>query len=53
MSLEGMLSEVRHERLFGCVEVDIHVPDHLKEKFSEKSPSSRTPKSAALILETS
>ena len=23
---------------FGCVEVDIHVPDHLKEKFSEMCP---------------
>ena len=32
------MSEVRHERLFGCVEVDIHVPDHLKEKFSEMCP---------------
>ena len=32
------MSEVRHERLFGCVEVDIRVPDHLKEKFSEMFP---------------
>ena len=38
MSLEGILSEVRNEHLFGCVEVDIHVPDHLKEKFSEMCP---------------
>ena len=38
MSLEGILSEVRNECLFGCVEVDIHVPDHLKEKFSEMCP---------------
>ena len=30
--------EVRHERLFGCVEVDIRVPEHLKEKFSEMCP---------------
>ena len=36
--LERILSEVRHERLFGCVEVDIRVPDHLKEKFSEMCP---------------
>ena len=38
MSPERILSEVRHERLFGCVEVDIRVPDHLKEKFSEMCP---------------
>ena len=38
MSPEWILSEVRHERLFGCVEVDIRVPDHLKEKFSEMCP---------------
>ena len=34
-SLEQILSEVQNECLFGCVEVDIHVPDHVKEKFSE------------------
>ena len=33
MSPERILSEARNERLFGCVEVDIRVPDHLKEKF--------------------
>ena len=38
MSPARILSEVRNERLFGCVEVDIHVPDHLKEKFSEMCP---------------
>ena len=38
MSPERILSEVRHERLFGCVEVDIRLPDHLKEKFSEICP---------------
>ena len=38
MSEERMLSEVRHKRLFGCVDVDIRVPDHLKEKFSEMCP---------------
>ena len=38
MSTEKILSEVRNERLFGCVEVDIRVPDHLKNKFSEMSP---------------
>ena len=38
MSPERILSDVRHERLFGCVEVDIRVPGHLKEKFSEMCP---------------
>ena len=38
MSPEQILSELRNERLFGCVEVDIGVPDHLKEKFSEMCP---------------
>ena len=38
MSAERILSEVRNERLFGCVQVDIHVPDHLKQKFSEMCP---------------
>ena len=38
MSTERILSEVRNERLFGCVEVDIHVPPHLKEKFTEMCP---------------
>ena len=35
MSPERIVSELRHERLFGCVDVDIQVPNHLKEKFSE------------------
>ncbi|KAL9979128.1 hypothetical protein ACROYT_G016742 [Oculina patagonica] len=34
MSKERILSKVRNERLFGRVEVDICVSDHLKEKFS-------------------
>ena len=38
MSPARILSEVRNESLFGCVEVDIRVPDHLKEKFSEMCP---------------
>ena len=38
MSPERILSEVRRERFFGCVEVDMRVPDHLKEKFSEMCP---------------
>ena len=38
MSPARILSELRNERLFGCVEVDIRVPDLLKEKFSEMCP---------------
>ena len=38
MSTERILSEVRNERLFGCVKVDIHVPPHLKGKFTEMCP---------------
>jgi len=39
MSPDRILSKVRNERLFfGCVEVDIRVPEHLKEKFSEMCP---------------
>ena len=55
MNAERILSEVRNERLFGCVEVDVRVPDHLKEKSSlvKCAPSSRTRISAAPILETS
>jgi len=40
MSPERILSEVRNERMFGCVEVDIRVPEHLKEKFSDMCPIS-------------
>ena len=38
MSSAWILSEVQNERLFGCVEVDIPVQDHLKEKFTEMCP---------------
>ena len=38
MSTERILREVRNEHLFGCVEVDICMPDHSKEKFSEMCP---------------
>ena len=38
MNGERILSEVRNERLFGCVEVDIRVPEHLKHKFGEMCP---------------
>ena len=38
MSPGRILIEVRNGRLFGCVEVNIRVPHHLKEKFSEMCP---------------
>ena len=38
MSPGRILIEVRNGRLFGCVEVNIRVPKHLKEKFSEMCP---------------
>ena len=34
-SLQTILDAVKNEKLFGCVECDIHVPEHLREKFSE------------------
>ena len=33
-----LLEEVRQGSFFGAVEVDLHVPDHLKKKFSEMTP---------------
>ena len=38
MTLQTILDAIRNETLFGCVECDIHVPDHLREKFSEMCP---------------
>ena len=38
MSPGRILIEVRNGRSFGCVEVNIRVPQHLKEKFSEMCP---------------
>ena len=38
MSLQTILDAVKNEKLFGCVECDIHVPEHLCEKFSEMCP---------------
>ena len=34
----AILEAVRHDKLYGFVEVDIHVPDHLYDKFREMSP---------------
>ena len=33
MTLEIILDAVRHEKLFACIECDIHVSEHLREKF--------------------
>ena len=33
-----LLEQVRKGEFFGTVEVDLHVPDHLKPKFSEMTP---------------
>jgi hypothetical protein len=38
MTLQSILDAVRDEKLFGCVECDIHVPEHLREQFSEMCP---------------
>ena len=38
MSPGRILIEVRKGRSFGCVEVNIRVPQHLKEKLSEMCP---------------
>jgi hypothetical protein len=38
MSLQTVLNKILDGRLFGFVECDIHVPDHLESKFSEMTP---------------
>ena len=38
MTLQTILNAVRNEKLFGCIEYDIHVPEHLRDKFSEMCP---------------
>ena len=38
MTLQTILGAVKNETLFGCVECDIHVPEHLREHFSEMCP---------------
>ena len=37
-SESSILTAVREDKFFGFLEVDIHVPDHLKEYFEEMSP---------------
>ena len=38
MMSETILDAVTHEKLFGCIECYIHVPEHLGEQFSEICP---------------
>lgn len=38
LTRDEILSAVREQKIFGAVEVDIHVPNHLLNKFSEMSP---------------
>jgi hypothetical protein len=38
MSLQTVLNKILDGRLFGFVECDTHVPDHLESKFSEMAP---------------
>ena len=38
MTLQTILGVVKNETLFGCIEYDIHVPEHLREHFSEMCP---------------
>jgi hypothetical protein len=38
MTLQTILDAVKNEVLFSCIECDIHVPDHLRERFSELCP---------------
>ena len=33
-----ILAAVLHDQLFGALEVDLHVPDHIKPTFTEMSP---------------
>ena len=38
MTLQTIFDAVRNEKLFGCIECDIHVPEHFRDKFSEMCP---------------
>ena len=38
MTLQTILGAVKNETLFGCIECDIHVPEPLREHFSEMCP---------------
>ena len=36
--LTQILSDIKNDKLFGFIELDIHTPEHLKTKFSEFTP---------------
>jgi hypothetical protein len=38
MTTRSIVNAVKTDTLFGCVECDIHVLEHLKDKFSEMCP---------------
>ena len=38
MTEDQLLAAVLHDQLLGALEVDLHVPDHLKPTFAEMSP---------------
>ena len=38
MTLQTILDSIKNYKSFGCVECDIHVPEHLRDKFSEMCP---------------
>ena len=37
-NVENICKDILEDKLFGFCQVDIHVPDHLREKFSEFAP---------------
>ena len=38
MTTRSIVNAVKNDTLFGCVECDIHVPEHLEDNFSEMCP---------------
>ncbi len=35
---DGIIDDIQQDKIFGFLECDIHVPEHLKENFSEMAP---------------
>ena len=45
MTLQTILDAVRHEKLFGCIECDIHVPEHFTPEIFRNVPDiQKTPR---------
>jgi hypothetical protein len=38
MTTQSIINAVKDETLFGCVECDIHVPEHLRDYFQQMCP---------------